>query len=162
MLSNFKKSEGPGPAPPVPPAAPAVANAAPRPLSGRPGERTTPSLIGPDLTIVGNLVSRGEVQVDGEVQGDIHGTNVIVGERAKITGGIIGEEVVVRGHVMGSIRGKRVMLQASSHVEGDIFHQALSIEQGAFFEGKSRRAEDPIAGIGRPDTGTTVPFSAAG
>ena len=113
--------------------------------AGRPGERNSPSVIGSDLTIIGNLVSRGEVQVDGEIQGDIHGTNIVVGEKAKITGAIIADEIVVRGHVMGSIRGKRVMLQSSSHVEGDVFHQALSIEQGAFFEGKSRRSDDPIA-----------------
>ena len=118
--------------------------------SARPGERTA-SLIGADLTIIGNLMSRGEVHVDGEIQGDIHGTNIVVGEKAKITGGIIADEVVVRGHVMGSIRGKRVMLQASSHVEGDVFHQALAIEQGAFFEGKSRRSEDPTAGVARPE-----------
>jgi cytoskeletal protein CcmA (bactofilin family) len=41
------------------------------------------------------------------------------------------------------VRGNRVTLQASSHVEGDVFHKALAIEQGAFFEGKSRRSEDP-------------------
>ena len=116
-----------------------------------PGERTAPSLIGPDLTIMGNLVSRGEVQVDGEVQGDLHGTNVVVGERARITGGIIAEEIVVRGHVMGSVRGKKVMLQSTSHVEGDIYHQTLAIEQGAYFEGKSRRTEDPMAGVQRPE-----------
>ena len=52
---------------------------------------------------------------------------------------------LVRGHVMGSVRGRRVMLQASCHVEGDVFHQALSIEQGAYFEGKSRRTPDPLA-----------------
>jgi cytoskeletal protein CcmA (bactofilin family) len=120
-------------------------------LGVRPGERVAPSVIGTDLTIMGNLVSRGEVQVDGEVQGDIHGTNIVIGEKARITGAIVGEEVVVRGHVLGSIRGKRVMLQSSSHVEGDVFHQALSIEQGAFFEGKSRRSEDPTAGIQRPE-----------
>ena len=119
--------------------------------AGRPGERNSPSVIGSDLTIIGNLVSRGEVQVDGEIQGDIHGTNIVVGEKAKITGAIIADEIVVRGHVMGSIRGKRVMLQSSSHVEGDVFHQALSIEQGAFFEGKSRRSEDPTAGVARPE-----------
>ncbi|MEI9900297.1 MAG: polymer-forming cytoskeletal protein [Hyphomicrobium sp.] len=49
------------------------------------------------------------------------------------------------------MRGKRVMLQSSSHVEGDIFHQALAIEQGAFFEGKSRRSDDPLAEAPRPD-----------
>lgn len=120
-------------------------------LGARPGERVGPSVIGADLTIMGNLVSRGEVQVEGEVQGDIHGTNVVVGEKAKITGAIIADEIVVRGHVMGSVRGKRVMLQSTSHVEGDVFHQALAIEQGAFFEGKSRRSEDPTAGVARPE-----------
>jgi cytoskeletal protein CcmA (bactofilin family) len=111
----------------------------------------SPSVIGADLTITGNLESKGEVQVDGEVQGDIHGTYVVIGEKARITGGIVAEEIVVRGHVMGSVRGKRVMLQSSSHIEGDIYHQALAIEQGAFFEGKSRRSDDPLAEAARPD-----------
>ena len=137
--------------PPLNGSQPAAAGQPSWQLGARPGERVAPSVIGTDLTVMGNLVSRGEVQVDGEIQGDIHGTNIVVGEKAKITGGIIAEEVVVRGHVMGSIRGKRVMLQSTSHVEGDVFHQALSIEQGAFFEGKSRRSEDPTAGIARPE-----------
>jgi len=117
----------------------------------RPSERNAPSVIGPDLTINGNLVSKGEVQIDGEVRGDIQGTYVFIGEKARITGSIVAEEIVVRGHVMGSVRGKRVMLQSSSHVEGDIFHQALAIEQGAFFEGKSRRSDDPTADAQKPD-----------
>lgn len=135
----------------MPQVSPSSSTASVRPIGSRPGERIAPSMIGPDLTIMGNLVSKGEVQVDGEVQGDLHAVNVVVGEHATITGGIIADEVVVRGHVLGSIRGKRVMLQASSHVEGDIYHQQISIEQGAFFEGKSRRAEDPTAGVPRPE-----------
>jgi cytoskeletal protein CcmA (bactofilin family) len=62
-------------------------------------------------------------------------------------GSVIAEDVVVRGRVTGSIRGLRVTLQAQSHVEGDIFHQSLAIEQGAYFEGKSRRSDDPLAEI---------------
>lgn len=104
------------------------------------------SVIGPDLTINGNLISKGEVQVDGIVEGDIHGSHVVVGESATISGSIFADEVVIRGHVVGSVRSKRVMLQSTSQVEGDIFHQSLSIEQGALFEGKSRRtADDPRA-----------------
>ena len=104
------------------------------------------SVIGPDLTITGNLISKGEVQVDGIVEGDIHGSHVVIGESATIHGGIIAEEVVVRGHIVGTVRSKRVMLQSTSQVEGDIFHQSLSIEQGALFEGKSRRTTgDPRA-----------------
>lgn len=144
MLTNFKKNEAEMPKPPAPPAQATVQTSS-NPSTTRPGDRMPPSVIGPDLTITGNLSSEGQVQIDGRVEGDIRGTHIIVGERAHITGGIIAEEVVVRGHVMGSVRGKRVMLQAQSHVEGDIYHKALAIEQGAFFEGKSRRSEDPIA-----------------
>lgn len=150
MLPNFKKPETDFPkmggmAPSNPP----PLGAGPRPSTG--GRTGAPSVIGPDLIVAGNLVSKGEVQIDGEVQGDVHSSYVVVGEKARITGSIIADEVVVRGQVMGSIRSKRVMLQATSHVEGDIHHSALAIEQGAFFEGKSRRSDDPTAGVARPE-----------
>ena len=38
------------------------------------------------LTITGNLESKGEVQIEGEVQGDIHAQRIVIGERARITG----------------------------------------------------------------------------
>lgn len=94
------------------------------------------------------------------MQGDIHGANVVIGESARITGGIVGDEVIVRGSVMGSIRGKRVVLQSSSKLEGDIFHNQLAIEQGAFFEGKSRRVDDPTADAQRPEI--PLPTGASG
>ncbi|MEO0791098.1 MAG: polymer-forming cytoskeletal protein [Pseudomonadota bacterium] len=179
MLSNFgnrKDKEDGAPAAPsangaaVPPPTPGQPAAAqPQPAAARPAmaasrsnERAVASMIGPDLTIMGNLVSKGEVHIEGEVQGDIHGTNVLIGEKARITGGVVAEEIVVRGQVMGSVRGKKVALQASSHVEGDIYHKSLAIEQGAFFEGKSRRADDPTAGAQRPDVPPGVPAASAG
>lgn len=144
MLPNFRKNETDAKIQPT-----FAANDPANPFSARPvvaaarsGDRPSVSVIGPDLTITGNLISKGEVQIDGIVEGNIHGSHVIVGESASITGGIISEEVVIRGHVMGSIRSKRVMLQSTSQVDGDIYHQALSIEQGAMFEGKSRRSND--------------------
>ena len=93
--------------------------------------------------MTGNVISKGEVQVEGEVEGDIHCMSLLIGDNAQITGGVVADDVVVRGKVVGSVRGKRVTLQTSSHVEGDVYHQSLAIEQGAFFEGKSRRSEDP-------------------
>ncbi len=106
--------------------------------------KMVPSIIGADLTITGNVISKGEVQVDGSIQGDLHCASLIIGEKAEINGVVVAEDVVVRGQVSGSIHGVRVTLQASSQVNGDITHQSLAIEQGAFFEGKSRRADDPI------------------
>lgn len=112
-------------------------------FSVRPGnEGRNVSVIGADLTIKGSLVSKGQVHVDGIVDGDIHGANVVIGQTATVTGEVIADEVVVKGHIVGAIRSKRVVLQQTSQVEGDIFHQSLSIEQGAMFEGKSRRTKD--------------------
>lgn len=149
MLPNFRKSE-PDAARVHPSLATSEATSSFPSRSifpARSQERAVLSIIGPDVVIKGNLVSKGEVQVEGTVQGDIHGSHIVVGQGANITGGIVAEEVVIRGHVSGSVRGRRVMLQASSQVDGDIFHNALSIEQGAMFEGKSRRTnDDPRAG----------------
>lgn len=134
--------------PPPPPGGPMPQ---PIPTMARPTGKSGQSQIGADLSVIGNLLSKGEVHIDGEIQGDVHAANVVVGESARITGGLVADEVIVRGTVMGSIRGKRVVLQSSSKVEGDIFHSQLAIEQGAFFEGKSRRMDDPTAGIQRPE-----------
>jgi cytoskeletal protein CcmA (bactofilin family) len=105
----------------------------------------TASVIGADLSITGNLESKGEVQIEGEVQGDVHAHRIVVGERARIIGGLVAEEIVVRGNVQGSIRGNAITFQSSSRVEGDVFHKSLAIEQGAYFEGKSRRSDDPMS-----------------
>jgi cytoskeletal protein CcmA (bactofilin family) len=103
------------------------------------------SVIGPDLTITGNLESQGEIRIEGEVQGDINAARIVVGEGARITGSLLADSVIVRGNIAGSIRGNSVTLQSNSRVEGDVCHRSLAIEQGAFFEGKSRRSEDPMA-----------------
>ncbi len=124
-----------------------------------------PSIIGEDLTIEGNVSSKGEIQVDGQIKGDVNCGSLLLGDKAMVDGSVTAEDVVIRGKVMGSIRGLRVTLQAQSHVEGDIEHQSLAIEQGAYFEGKSRRSDDPLnaesAGSGRssssPNSGN--PFS---
>lgn len=130
----------------------------------RPGAPAAASVIGTDLVIQGNLTSKGEVQIEGEVQGDIYATHVVIGERARVTGGVIAEECVIRGHLLGTVRGRRVLLQGSAHVEGDVYHQTMAIEQGAFFEGKSRRTDDPLAGLSRtaPEPVEAAPVTATG
>lgn len=104
------------------------------------------SVIGNDLKIIGQglkIISQGTLQVDGEVEGDVGGAEVIIGEKGKVTGTVAAERVIVRGRVSGVIRGATVTLQASSRVEGDIHHLSLAIEQGAEFDGRCRRPSDP-------------------
>lgn len=106
----------------------------------------TRSVIDAWLVIKGNLQSEGEVQVDGQIHGDIRCAHLTVGKDAQVAGNITAEVVVVRGKVTGIIRAIRVILQDTAQVESEIFHKKLSIDEGAAFEGTSRRCEDPLGG----------------
>jgi cytoskeletal protein CcmA (bactofilin family) len=102
------------------------------------------SIIGNDLKIIGQgglkIISRGILQIDGEIEGDVQAAEVIIGAQGKVMGLVAGQQVTVSGKVSGAICARTVTLQSTSEVEGDIHHLAFAIEQGAVFEGRSRRA----------------------
>ena len=79
------------------------------------------STIGEDLTIIGNVTSKGELHLNGQIQGDVH---CMLGENAQLKGGVVAEDVMVRGRLIGSVRALRVMLQSTSHVEGNLVHKS--------------------------------------
>ncbi len=121
--------------------------------SQRPPTSGVVSVIGPDLTITGNLETTGEMQIEGDVQGDIHAGRIVVGEQGRVIGDLLADEIVIGGVVQGSIRGNSLTFRGASHVEGEVYHRKLAIEQGAYFEGKSRRSEDPMGLQRNPNGG---------
>lgn len=110
--------------------------------------RTTPSVLSSDLTVTGNIRTDGDIQIEGNVEGDIRAHQLVIGESATIKGEIVGDEVVVNGRVVGRVRGLKVRLTATARVEGDIIHKTIAIESGAHFEGSVQRQEDPLANGG--------------
>lgn len=100
------------------------------------GARTV-STIREDLKITGDVASTGEIHLDGHVQGDVNWGALVLGESFSVEDSVTADEVVIRGRLIGSVRAFRLMLQSTSHVEGDLIHQSIAVEQGAFFEGKS-------------------------
>lgn len=115
------------------------------PVASSPARKAAPSVLSSDLTVVGNIRTEGDIQIEGTVEGDIRANQLVVGESATIRGEIVGDEVVVNGRVVGRVRGLKVRLSASARVEGDIIHKTIAIESGAHFEGSVQRQEDPIA-----------------
>ena len=108
-----------------------------RSAMARDSDTLSVSNIGGDLTIVGNVTSKGEINLDGHVRGDIHCVALVLGENSSVEGNVAADNVVIRGRLIGSVKALRVTLQSNSHVQGDLTHQSLAIEQGAFFDGKS-------------------------
>ena len=84
------------------------------------------------------------------VRGDVVVARLSIGEDGHVEGAIQAEVVEVRGRVVGSITAKQVKLYASCHVDGDITHEQLTMEAGAFFQGRSlkfQRPSTPMAAI---------------
>ncbi len=100
-----------------------------------------PSIISPDLKIVGDLKSSGDIQIDGTIEGDINSRLLTIGERATVEGSIVADTVRISGTVLGQVKAKTVHLDKKARVTGDITHEALTMEAGAFFEGQVRRME---------------------
>jgi cytoskeletal protein CcmA (bactofilin family) len=111
------------------------------------------STIGEDLKIAGDVISKGELHIDGRVEGDVRCASLVLGENSEIKGNVTAEDVMISGRLIGSVRGRRVILQSTAHVEGDLLHKDLAMEQGAYFEGESRRSEDPLSAAKEPTLG---------
>ncbi len=108
--------------------------------------KPAPSVLSSDLTVTGNLVTSGDIQIEGTVEGDIRAHLLTVGEGATVKGECVADDVVVNGRVVGCVRGLKVRLTASARVEGDIIHKTIAIESGAHFEGSVKREDDPLSG----------------
>ncbi len=94
------------------------------------------SSFGAGLVIEGNITGAGDLVLEGTVHGDVKVSHLTVGESGNIEGKVEADTVEVRGRVVGSIKGTQVKLQATAYVEGDITHEQLAIDVGAYFQGR--------------------------
>lgn len=151
----FNKSRSPAagdrddyamPIPPMPDPTPR------RPEPAPPSVNRSAATLSSDLRIEGNVSGAGDLQVDGSIKGDIRVGRLIVGDTGVVEGSITGEYVEVRGRVVGAVTGKQVKLVSTAYVDGDITAEQLSIDIGAFFQGRciQSRRETPPAAAPRP------------
>ena len=135
-----KASKGPARIEPLP-----MSMAPTTPDAARKAPPKVASLISPDITIEGGITGDGELQIDGVVRGDVRVGRLTIGETGHIEGSIYAEAVEVRGRIVGAITAKQVRLYGTCYVDGDITHEQLAMETGAFFQGRSLKFQRPAA-----------------
>jgi cytoskeletal protein CcmA (bactofilin family) len=150
-MTMFNRNDKPADNAATPPAsqqaaAPAPVAAAPAPTPPRPQPTAQPatsgapsvSVISKALKITGQLESTEDIQIEGEIDGDVRAVSVKVGPGAKVKGTVRGDEVQLSGQVDGKIEAKKVTLTRTARMTGDVVHQDITIESGAFIDGHCR------------------------
>ena len=95
------------------------------------------NLIGFGTEIHGDIVSNGDLRIDGVLVGNINSKGkIVVGETGKIKGEISSKNADISGNVEGKITVNELLsLKASAKVSGDMFTSRLAIEPGSRFTG---------------------------
>lgn len=104
--------------------------------AARPAPQKTASQLSADLTFEGNISGQGDLHIDGAVRGDVRVGRLTVGETGNVEGSVMGDYIEIRGRVVGAVNGKQVKLMGTAYVDGDITHEQLSIDVGAYFQGR--------------------------
>ncbi len=100
------------------------------------GSGATFSVIGPDVTIRGDIEASADLHVDGTVLGDLACASLVQGEKSRIEGAITAERARLSGHVKGTISARDLVILKTARIEGDVAYETLTIEQGAAVEGR--------------------------
>jgi cytoskeletal protein CcmA (bactofilin family) len=102
-------------------------------------ERRKACWIGESILVKGDVVSTGDLVIDGKVEGTIAlgDHSLTIGERAAVTADLKAKAVIISGKVKGNvISAGKVELKKSANVEGDITAPKFAMEDGAVLSGK--------------------------
>jgi cytoskeletal protein CcmA (bactofilin family) len=94
------------------------------------------SVLGADVIIKGDIAATADLHIDGRVEGDIACASLVQGQTSEVVGAIRAETARLSGIVRGSITASELVILKSARIEGDVFYDAVTIEQGAEVDGR--------------------------
>jgi cytoskeletal protein CcmA (bactofilin family) len=97
------------------------------------------SFVGPEMNVTGDIVTTGDLHVDGKVTGDVRCGALTQGQTGEVKGNIFAGEARLAGLVDGAVEAGVLTLEHSARITGDILYETLSIASGADVEGRFKR-----------------------
>ena len=103
------------------------------------------TILGPDLSVEGNLSGSGSLEVKGTLEGKLSVDGLVwIRPKGSVDGEVKASSVVVEGSVVGSVRATgKVDLRKGCRVEGDITATSVAAADGSFFEGRIAMPQTP-------------------
>jgi cytoskeletal protein CcmA (bactofilin family) len=97
------------------------------------------AVIGKAMVIRGQITSREDMHVDGEIDGtlDMPNCRLTIGPSGKVGAGARAREVEVLGSIDGDVEASRkITIRKGGRLVGDLRTPGIVIEDGAYFKGK--------------------------
>jgi cytoskeletal protein CcmA (bactofilin family) len=93
--------------------------------------------IGVSMRIKGEIHTKEELLVDGEVEGLMESQSLVtVGPKGKVRANIKAREVVIYGEVRGNVEvSHKLAIREQGSLIGDVKSAGISIDDGAYFKG---------------------------
>ena len=120
-------------------------------------EKAVPTVIASDLSIAGNLISEGSIEVAGRVEGNIKCNELNLRPTGYIKGDVFGKIVKINGEIHGVIKAKQVSIAEKGKIHGFVVYETLSISEGAVIFGQLKQSDrddisEEIATLSPPPT----------
>jgi cytoskeletal protein CcmA (bactofilin family) len=101
------------------------------------------SFIGLNSDFRGELNIKGELRVEGIINGPVNADSVIFGQAARVKGEITAKRIIVEGKVEGNLRAEEIVeIKSTGKVFGEIFTNKISIMGGGVINGRVEMKAD--------------------
>src|SRR5271163_853650 len=111
-------------------------------------EMRGPAVIGKSVMIKGQIFSREDLTIDGEIDGsvELQEHRLTVGPHGKLQAGVKAREIVVLGTIHGNVEASdKIDIRKDAKLVGDIKTARIVIEDGAYFKGSIDIARPEIS-----------------
>src|SRR6478736_5096461 len=109
-----------------------------RPTESFDAPRAGNAVLGKSVIVKGQILSREDLTVDGEVEGTIEMQEhrLTIGQNGKVRASVKAREIIVLGTLHGNVEtGDRIDIRKEAKLVGDIKTARIVIEDGAYFKG---------------------------
>ena len=95
-----------------------------------------PTIIAENSALKGDVLSAGALHVDGTIDGDVNCDELIIGVKGAVNGAVEAQNIYLYGSLNGEVHADSLFIAQTAHLVGDISHNSIAIEPGAYIEGR--------------------------
>lgn len=115
--------------------------------------------IGQSIVFKGELTGDEDLEIDGEVEGnvDLKNHQLTIGANGSLKAEVTAKSIIVIGQVKGNLTAtERIEVQATGVVEGDVTAPRLNVQEGAVLNGTIDMSPSSASEIKKPVSQSTT------